>query len=149
MENIRNLRLKAEKDKLEAEQTIERLEQLERNEQLKIENDKIVARKLKADRLHSRDVASRQVDQDRKNYEKSSEARTARAYRDGQNKTATDNIMRLTSEEKAFKNLNWQSRLDCSDAIASGEVKDVSGFLKKQRIDQEASEMRRRRLKGL
>lgn len=105
--------------------------------------------KRQADIDHEAYLKEQQRLRDQKEYEKSDIARMERAKQEGIEKVEQDIAMGLTESEVEYKYMDAKTRRECDNAIAQREAKDVRDFLKRKRLEQEASERRRRRLKGL
>ena len=117
----------------------ERLEAIKRSEDAK----------LQAQINYNKYTKEQQRKRDQEEFEKSPEGRRQRSFRDAQINKDRDIKMGLNEEQRAYKYMDAQTRIECNNAIAQGEVRDIMGFTKKKRLEQEASERNRRRLKGL
>lgn len=149
MERIKELKVKAEKDKRIADSKIERLKQEIADKEVELMNERRAEVKLQAQTDHEAYLENQQLEIDIKAYEKSDEGRTERVRREGIEKVEQDIAMGLTESEIEYKYLNFKERRECDNAIAEGEVRDIRGFLKRKRLREKASEQNKRRLKGL
>jgi len=105
--------------------------------------------KLQAQLDHEAYLKNQQLEIDIREYKKSDIGGMDRAKREGIEKVEQDIAMGLTESEIEYKYLNSKERRECDNAIAEGEVRDIRGYLKRKRLREEASERRRRKLKGL
>lgn len=149
MERIAKMKLKAENDKGKAELEIERLEQTERDKEAESLNKKRESVKLQAQLDHEAYLVKQQQLRNQKEYEKSNIGRTRESFRHAKEIKDRDISRGLTWEQREYKNMDSKTRRECDNAIAQGDAKDIRDFLRKERLKKEASEQRRRRLKGL
>jgi len=149
MERIKRMKARAEEKQKRTELKIEKLEQALADKEIELSNKKIADRKFQAQKLHELDLKKRQEQQDQMEYAKTPKAKTREAYRQGKEIKDRDISRGLTKEERAKKYMDSKTSRECDNAIAQGEVKDVTAFLKRQRLRQEERDRNWRRSKGL
>lgn len=149
MERIKELKIKAEADKRIADAEIIELEQAEADKEVELMNERRAEAELQAQIEHDVYKWDKQWKQELKNEANTPEARMRRADQYATMIKDREISRGLTREQRAYKHMNEKERRDCDNMIAQGEVRDIHGFLKKKRQKEEASDRRRRKLKGL
>lgn len=149
MERIERAKIKAKIQRERADLKIERLEQAQLDEEARLQNEKREKVKLQTEIDHNYYKIKEQEKQDLKNEANTPEARTRESFRHAREIRDREISRGLTKDERAYKNMDAKDRIECSNMIASGEVKDVKAYLKWKRQQREASERNRRRLKGI
>jgi len=149
MERLERREVKAEERRKRADEEIERLEQALADEEVEELNKKRKALKLQANIEHENYLKKKAEEQQIKNEADTPEAKTREIFRHAKEIRDKDISRGLTWEERKYKYMDAKTRRDCDNMIAQGEAKDIRDFLKKKRLKKEASEQRRRRLKGL
>ncbi|MBA7539965.1 hypothetical protein ES705_32254 [subsurface metagenome] len=127
----------------------EGLKQTEADKEVELLNERRAEVKLQAQLDYEAHKLEKQKEQELKNEANTPEARMRKADRYATMITDREIYDGLTKEQRAYKHLNSKERIECNNMIANGEVKDIHGYLKKRRQKQEASNKRRKYLKGL
>ncbi|MBA7585784.1 hypothetical protein ES708_27773 [subsurface metagenome] len=149
MERIKELKIKAEADKRIADAEIKRLEQAEADKEVELMDERRAEVKLQAQLDHEAYRLEKWREQYLKNEANTPEAQMRKADQYATMITNREISRGLTKEQRAYKHMSEKDRRDCDNMIAQGEVRDIHGFLKKKRLKEEASDRRRRKLKGL
>lgn len=149
MERIKQLKIKAEENKRIADLEIESLEQAEADKERELMDKRRAEVKLQAQLDYEAYKMEEQRKQELKNEANTPEARTRESFKFARMIRDREISRGLTKEQRAYIHMSEKDRRNCDNMIAQGEVKDVHGFLKKKRLKEEASERRRRKLKGL
>lgn len=149
MERIKEMKIKAERDKRTADLEIKELEQAEADKEAELMDERRAEAKLQAQLDHDVHKWDEQRKQELRNEANTPEARMRKADRYATMIKDREISRGLTRDQRTYKHMNEKERRDCDNAIAQGEVRDIHGFLKKKRQKEEASDRRRRKLKGL
>ncbi len=132
-----------------AELELEKLKREKADKEVELLNKERDRQEKEAQRLYELDLRKRQRQRDEIEYSKTPESRTRRASKEAEEIRDRDINRGLTKEERDYKNMDSKTRLECRNAIAQGDVKNITGFIKKKRLEQERSDRNKKRLKGL
>lgn len=149
MERIEKAEIKAKEQQEKWDLEIERLKQAKADKEVELLNKKREGIKIQAQLDHDNYILNRDRQQQIKNEANTPESKTRKAFREGKEKIDRDISHGLTRDQRAYKNMTAKERRECDNAIAQGDAKDIRAFLKENRLKKEASEQRRRKLKGL
>lgn len=149
MERIEKAEIKAKEQQEKWDLEIERLKQAKADKEVELLNKRKAEIKLQKQVDHDNYILNRDRQQQIKNEANTPENRTREAFKEAKEKIDRDISRGITRDERAYKNMTAKERRECDNAIAQGDAKDIRAFLKKNRLEKEASEQRRRKLKGL